>query len=230
MLILGIDTSTNIGSVALYSTETGLVGEMTINIKKTHSENIMVQLDNLLKITGTQMKDVDKISVSTGPGSFTGIRIGVAAAKGLASSGDFKMAGINELDAIASMSTDNDVEICSLIDARKERAYHCLYKYNNGSLERLEEYAVGELREYLETRKDKKTLYLGDGAIKYKDLICEVVNENAKFAKNSLTLPRASIVAELAINKEDNLYTMEPFYLSKTQAERQKEEQERKNK
>ncbi|MFA6877756.1 MAG: tRNA (adenosine(37)-N6)-threonylcarbamoyltransferase complex dimerization subunit type 1 TsaB, partial [Fusobacterium sp.] len=67
MLILGIDTSTNIGSVALYSTETGLVGEMTINIKKTHSENIMVQLDNLLKITGTQMKDVDKISVSTGP-------------------------------------------------------------------------------------------------------------------------------------------------------------------
>ncbi|MDP0488769.1 MAG: tRNA (adenosine(37)-N6)-threonylcarbamoyltransferase complex dimerization subunit type 1 TsaB [Fusobacterium sp. JB021] len=229
MLILGIDTSTNIGSVGLYSTETGLIGEMTINIKKTHSENIMVQLDNLLKITGVKIKDIDKLAVSIGPGSFTGIRIGVAAAKGIASSGNFKIAGINELDVIAGMSTENDVDICALIDARKERAYHCLYKYKDGSLERLEEYAVGELREYLESRKDKKTLYLGDGALKYKELISEIVKDNAKFAKKSLSLPRASMVAELAENKEDNLYTMEPFYLSKTQAERQKEEREKKN-
>ena len=229
MLILGIDTSTNIGSVGLYSTETGLIGEMTINIKKTHSENIMVQVDSLLKITGIEIKDIDKIAVSIGPGSFTGIRIGVAAAKGIVSSGEFKIAGINELDLIAGMSTENDVEICALIDARKERVYHCLYRYKNGSLEILEEYAVGELREYLKARTDKKTLYLGDGAIKYKQLISEVTKENAKFAKNSLTLPRASVLAELAEKQEDNLYTMEPFYLSKTQAERQKEEKEKKN-
>ena len=101
MLILAIDTSTNVGTVALYSSETGLVGEITINIKRTHSENIMVAIDNLLKLTEHTIKDVDKFAVSTGPGSFTGIRIGVAVAKGLAYSTGKPIAGINELDAIA---------------------------------------------------------------------------------------------------------------------------------
>lgn len=228
MLILGIDTSTNVGSVALFSSELGLLGEMLINIKKTHSENILVQLDNLLEMTGKKIENVDKIAVSVGPGSFTGIRIGVALAKGIASSGNYKIVGINELDTIASLATENDIEICSLIDARKERVYCCSYKYEKNELKRLEKYSVGELRDYLEKRKDKKTLYLGDGAIKYKDLICEVVKKNAKFTKKSLSLPRSSIIAELSLKKEDNLYTMEPFYLSETQAERQKKERENK--
>lgn len=228
MLILGIDTSTNVGSVALFSTELGLLGEILINIKKTHSENILVQLDNILEITGEKIENIDKIAVSIGPGSFTGIRIGVALAKGLASSGNYKIVGINELDTIASMATENDVEICSLIDARKERVYYCSYKYENDELKRLEKYSVGELRDYLETRKKKKTLYLGDGAIKYKSLIYEIVKENAKFSKKSLSLPRASIVAELSLKKDDNIYIIEPFYLSETQAERQKKEREKK--
>lgn len=223
MLILGIDTSTNVGTVAIYSDTKGTLGEISVNINKTHSENIMVMIDELFKLTNTTINDVDKIAVSIGPGSFTGIRIGVAVAKGLASATNCKIVGVNELDVIAGNSTSNECEICSIIDARKERGYYCTFKYENGILKQLEDYKVGELREFLETRKEIRTVYLGDGAINYKDLISNIVGENGIFAPKSLNLPRASVVAELGINNEDNLYTMEPIYLSKSQAEREKE-------
>lgn len=223
MLILGIDTSTNVGSVAIYSDTKGTLGEISVNINKTHSENIMVMIDELFKLTNTTINDIDKIAVSIGPGSFTGIRIGVAVAKGLASATNCKIVGVNELDIIAGNSTSNECEICSIIDARKERGYYCTFKYENGILKQLEDYKVGELREFLETRKEIRTVYLGDGAINYKNLISNIVGENGLFAPKSLNLPRASVVAELGINGEDNLYTMEPIYLSKSQAEREKE-------
>lgn len=223
MLILGIDTSTNVGTVAIYSDTKGTLGEISVNINKTHSENIMVMIDELFKLTNTTINDIDKIAVSIGPGSFTGIRIGVAVAKGLASATNCKIVGVNELDVIAGNSTSNECEICSIIDARKERGYYCTFKYENGILKQLEDYKVGELREFLETRKEIRTVYLGDGAINYKDLISNIVGENGIFAPKSLNLPRASVVAELGINNEDNLYTMEPIYLSKSQAEREKE-------
>lgn len=223
MLILGIDTSTNVGTVAIYSDTKGTLGEISVNINKTHSENIMVMIDELFKLTNTTINDIDKIAVSIGPGSFTGIRIGVAVAKGLASATNCKIVGVNELDIIAGNSTSNECEICSIIDARKERGYYCTFKYENGILKQLEDYKVGELREFLETRKEIRTVYLGDGAINYKNLISNIVGENGLFSPKSLNLPRASVVAELGINNEDNLYTMEPIYLSKSQAEREKE-------
>lgn len=223
MLILGIDTSTNVGTVAIYSDVKGTLGEISVNINKTHSENIMVMIDELFKLTNTTINDIDKIAVSIGPGSFTGIRIGVAVAKGLASATNCKIVGVNELDVIAGNSTSNECEICSIIDARKERGYYCTFKYENGILKQLEDYKVGELKEFLETRKEIRTVYLGDGAINYKNLISNIVGENGLFAPKSLNLPRASVVAELGINNEDNLYTMEPIYLSKSQAEREKE-------
>lgn len=223
MLILGIDTSTNVGTVAIYSDVKGTLGEISVNINKTHSENIMVMIDELFKLTNTTINDIDKIAVSIGPGSFTGIRIGVAVAKGLASATNCKIVGVNELDVIAGNSTSNECEICSIIDARKERGYYCTFKYENGILKQLEDYKVGELREFLEARKEIRTVYLGDGAINYKNLISNIVGENGLFAPKSLNLPRASVVAELGINNEDNLYTMEPIYLSKSQAEREKE-------
>ena len=160
---------------------------------------------------------------SIGPGSFTGIRIGVAVVKGLAYSTGKTIAGINELDAIAYGANETDCEIIPIIDARKERGYYSRYSYENGKLVRQDEYGVGEIREYLEDKKDKKILFLGDGALKYQELIKEIMGNNAKFAIKSLSLPRASVIAEISEKQEDNLYTLEPFYLSKAQAEREKE-------
>ncbi len=224
MLILGIDTSTNVGSVSLYCTTKGVLGEISINVNNTHSENIMVIIDYLIELTKTNVADIEKIAVSIGPGSFTGIRIGVGVAKGLATSIGCKIVGVNELDVIAGGSTNNNIEICSIIDARKERGYYGVFKYENNNLVNIEEYNVGELREFLEKRVDIKTLYLGDGAIKYKELIKEIVGENGVLSYNSLNIPRASILCELGKDREDNIYTLEPIYLSKPQAEREKEE------
>lgn len=223
MLILAVDTSTNTGTVSLYSSDTGLIGEININIKKTHSENIMVAIDMLLKLTEKTIHDIDKFAVSIGPGSFTGIRIGVAVVKGLAYSTGKPICGINELDAIAYGISETNCEIIPLIDARKERAYYCRYKYENGKAVRIDEYGVGEIKEYLEDKKDRKILFTGDGAIKYAELIKTIMGKNAKFAMKSLSLPRASVIGETAVNNEDNLYTLEPFYLSKAQAEREKD-------
>lgn len=223
MLILAIDTSTNVGTVALYSSELGLVGEISINIKRTHSENIMVAIDDLLKITEHTINDVDKFAVSIGPGSFTGIRIGVAVAKGLSYSTGKPIVGVNELDVIANGVADTDNFIVPIIDARKERGYFSIYSYENEILKRQGEYEVGEIREYLQNKKDKKIIFMGDGAIKYKDLIKEIMGENARFAIKSLSLPRAGVIAEISQDMESNLYTLEPFYLSKAQAEREKE-------
>ena len=232
MLILSIDTSTAVGSVAIYSTEKGLIGEMTINVKRTHSENIMKLIDYLLDITEINFSEVDKVAVSMGPGSFTGIRIGVAAAKGLAYSLNKKIVGVNELDVLASGVSiiDEGCDIIPIIDARKQRGYYSRYSFINNELKRKEEYKVGEIREYLEDKKDRKTIFVGDGALKNRELITEIMGENAIFLLDSLNIPRAVILAEISKDEEDNLYTMEPLYLSKTQAEREKEKREQKNK
>ena len=223
MLVLAIDTATKIGSVSLFDDKIGVIGELNLYVKVNHSAVIMEMIDNLFKMTKLSIKDVDRVAVTVGPGSFTGIRIGVAVVKGLAYSTGKTIAGINELDAIAYGVNETDCEIIPIIDARKERGYYSRYSYENGKLVRQDEYGVGEIREYLQDKKDKKILFLGDGALKYQDLIKEIMGDNAKFAMKSLSLPRASVIAEISEKQEDNLYTLEPFYLSKAQAEREKE-------
>lgn len=225
MLILAIDTSTTVGSVALFSTDKGLIGETSINVKRTHSENIMKLIDTILDITEYKVNDIDKIAVSIGPGSFTGIRIGVAAAKGLAYSLKKDIVGVNELDILASgvSVSDESYNIIPIIDARKGRGYYAGYSFVDGKLLQKYEYGVGEISEYLADKKEVKTIFVGDGALKNKKLIEEIMGENAIFLLNSLNIPRASLLAEISTERVDNIYTLEPLYLSKTQAEREKE-------
>ncbi len=150
MLILAIDTATKIGSVALYDDKIGIVGEVNLYVKVNHSNVIMKAMDSLFELSGYTIKDVDKIAVTIGPGSFTGIRIGVAIAKGLAYSLSKPIIGINELDVLAEMGEEREELIVPLIDARKERVYYSQYKYENKKLIRKEEYKDGELRDILE--------------------------------------------------------------------------------
>lgn len=144
MLILAIDTATKIGSVALYEDKTGIIGEINLYVKVNHSNVIMKAVDSLFDLSGYTIKDVDKIAVTTGPGSFTGIRIGVAIAKGLAYSLKKPIIGINELDVLAETGEEREGLIVPLIDARKERVYYSQYKYENRKLVRKEEYKDGQ--------------------------------------------------------------------------------------
>ena len=230
MLILAIDTATKIGSVALYDDKIGVVGEINLYVKVNHSNVIMSAVDSLFKLTGFTIKDIDRIAVTIGPGSFTGIRIGAAIAKGLAYSLKKPIVGVNELDILANSAEYREEIIVPLIDARKERVYFSKYAYERKKIVRMAEYKDGELREILGELKGKKTVFIGDGAIVNKDLIEEVMGDEQIIFSKAGSIPRAAVAAQLAVEmEEDNIYTLEPFYVNKSQAEREKEEREKRN-
>ena len=221
MLILAIDTSTNIGTVSIFDDKKGIVGEITLNVKQNHSAITMTTIDTLFNLTGIDKKEIDKVAVSIGPGSFTGIRIGVGLAKGLAYALKKPIAGINELDMIAN-SYSGDKKVIAMLDARKERVFYGVYTKKNENFFLEGEYEARELKDILENI-DEEIVFVGDGAIAYEELIKNELKDNAFFIKKSLNIPRASLLAELALDREDNLFTLEPYYVTKSQAEREKE-------
>jgi len=227
MVVLGIDASTKTGSVALYNSEIGILSEINANIKLNHSDSLMTIIDMVFNLGKLKPKDIDRVAVSIGPGSFTGIRVGVGTAKGLAFSIGCDIVGVNELDIIAHTVSQTSNKIISLIDARKERVYYCVYSYNGDIIERVSEYGVSELKLILEGYKGEKIIFTGDGSIIYKEIIDEVMGDNAVYNLKSNSMVRAGIMSEIAEKKDpDDIYTLEPYYISKTQAEREKEARE----
>ncbi len=216
MLVLAIDTATKIGSVALYDDKTGVIGEINLYVKVNHSNVIMDAVDSLFKLSGLTIKDVDRIAVTIGPGSFTGIRIGTAIAKGLAYSLKKPIVGVNELDVLAHMGENREDIIVPLIDARKERVYFSKYRYIDNILLREEEYKDGELREILDDLKGKKVTFIGDGAIVNEKLINEILEKDYTIFSKANSIPRAGVAAQISLHlPEDNLYTLEPLYVNK---------------
>ena len=227
MLVLAIDTATKIASVALYDDKIGIIGELNLYVKVNHSNVIMSAIDNLFKMTGLSIDDVNKVAVTIGPGSFTGIRIGVAIAKGLVYGTNKKIVGINELDVIAYNVENRDGIIIPLIDARKQRVYYSMYIYKENKLLRISDYKDGDLDIILNELENKKYIFTGDGAISYGDYIKEKIGSQGIVFSKTASIPRAAIAARLALDKEsDNLYMLEPFYVNKSQAEREKEKRD----
>ncbi len=223
MLVLGIDTSGKTGSVAIYDKEIGLISEINLQVKLNHSDTLMTAIDDVMNFSNLKIDDIDLIAVSIGPGSFTGIRIGVATAKGLALSKQKNIVGVNTLDILAAGTSETSIKVIPLIDARKGRVYYSVYMYQNGVLEAVENYHVGELVDVLEKYKDEKVLFTGNGSINYQELIIEKLNKNALFNGKANSYPRACVLAYLGLSREtSNVHLLEPFYLSKSQAERMK--------
>jgi len=229
MVVLGIDASTKTGSVALYDSEIGILSEVNANIRLNHSDSLMSIIDMVFSLAKLKPKDIDRVAVSVGPGSFTGIRVGVGTAKGLAYSIGCDIVGVNELDILAHTVSQTPNKIISLIDARKGRVYYSAYEYNGDLMTKISQYGAEELKLILEDYKGEKTIFTGDGSIVYKDIIDEVMGDNAIYNLKSNSMVRAGILAEMAVGRDaDDLYALEPYYISKTQAEREKEARENK--
>ena len=212
MLILGIDTSTKICTCSIFDSENGIIAETSLSVKKNHSNIVMPIIDNLFKISDLTINDIDKIAVAIGPGSFTGVRIALGIAKGLAMALNKPLIAVNELDILEAIASGNENEIIPLIDARKERVY---YKYQN---KYVDDYLINLISNF---DKNKKYIFVGDGAINYKNILKDNLGENAIVLPMYNAFPRASILCELAINKEEaNIYTLEPKYISKSRAEK----------
>lgn len=227
MIVLSIDSASKVATAALLD-ENNLIAEYTINNKMEHSTLIMDMVDKLLSDSNLSIDDIDGFIVSKGPGSFTGLRIGMATVKGLSFGTNKPYVSISSLDALAYSLVSFDGIICPIMDALRDSVYTCLYKSNNGKLEKLIDYSALELDDLIKILKDKneKVIFTGDGLIKHKDYLSANLT-NSFFAPNHLSIIRASALGDLGIkllldNKCDELNSS-PFYLKKPQAQRELE-------
>lgn len=233
MNLLAIDASGVAGSVA-YIKDGKLAGEYYFCDKLTHSQTIMPMLEHMKSLIQINLEEVDAIAVTAGPGSFTGLRIGVTAAKALALALNVPIVGVPTLDVIAQAIYFTNDYICPIMDARRNQVYTALYKWNAEILERLTEHMATDMTEYLETLKayDGKIIFLGDGVAVHKEHIKEILGEKAVFAPIFCSLQHASVLGTIAEElykqgKAEDPSTFVPMYLRKSQAEREKEEREK---
>lgn len=234
MLTLAFETSAKAASAALM--ENGrLLGEIYQNTGLTHSQTLMVMTQDLLKQCGKTVSDVTAVAVAEGPGSFTGVRIGVAAAKGFAWGGQIPCYGVSTLEAMAVSLGVYDGYVCACMDARRSQVYNALFAVKQGKITRItgdRAIALAELKEELKTLEGPVFL-VGDGSnLTYKTLSGEITN---------LILPpehrmhqRAVGVAILAEQKQQCGETgdgnaLSPNYLRLSQAERERAERMQKN-
>ncbi len=227
MIVLSIDSASKVATAAILD-ENNLIAEYTINNKLEHSTLIMDIVDKLLKDSNLDIDDIDGFVVSKGPGSFTGLRIGMATVKGLSFGSNKPYVSISSLDALAYSLVNFKGIICPIMDALRSSVYTCLYKGNNGKLEKLIDYSALELDELITLLKEKgeEVIFTGDAVNKHKDYLLEHL-PNANFAPNHLSIIRASSLGELGLemllNNEHDDLNSSPFYLKKPQAQRELE-------
>jgi tRNA threonylcarbamoyladenosine biosynthesis protein TsaB len=196
MKVLGIDTSTRCGSVGLID-EREVISEYLLNIPVTHSERLLGAIDYLLKEARCQMDDLDGWAISLGPGSFTGLRIGVSTVKGLAYATQKPVAGVSSLDVLASQISPTSYLICPILDARKGEVYTAFYRYDEANLlKRRSDYQAMRPEDLVKNIKEK-IIFVGDGIKTYGDYLKNSFPSLALFPNPSLHLPHGSVVARL---------------------------------
>lgn len=228
MITLAIDSSSKTATAALIK-DGALLGEITLNDKKEHSIILMTLIEDLLNFNKLTINDIDGYVVSKGPGSFTGLRIGMATIKGLSFGSGKPYVSVSSLDALAYNVVNFDGIICPIMDALRNSVYTALYKSDKNKLERLTDYSALELEELVNQLKDKneKVIFIGDGVNKYRKYL-EENYPNCTFPPAHLNLTRASSLGELGSilleSGQQDDPNSSPIYLKKSQAEREYEQ------
>ena len=233
MKILGIETSSMAASVAVIE-DNKLICEYTINTKKTHSQKLMPMIENMLGLSDLNVREIDAIAVCEGPGSFTGLRIGMATAKAIAHVNDIPVIGVNSLEALAANMNLCDKKICSILDAQRNQVYTGRYQYEGTKLVEIKEIGIQQIDELLEelAQSGEQWILVGEAVYKYEDKIREISNIEIPAASNNVT--KAGSLCSVAKVKFDegkdifDCYTVNPLYIRKSQAEEQYEEKQRK--
>jgi tRNA threonylcarbamoyladenosine biosynthesis protein TsaB len=222
MYILGIETATRTGGVAIVS-EGAVLAEYTLNIEVTHSERLMSTVDRVLKDTGIPLASLDGFGVSIGPGSFTGLRIGLSTVKGLAFTTGKPVAAVPTLKALAWNMPHARYPVCPLLDARKKEVYAALYRYDGQELTQDLPETVTPLSE-LADRIAGEVLFTGEGARLFAADIDRLFAGRAHFAPRSATVPSAASVAEIALDmisvgRQTGPDGLSPLYIRRPEAE-----------
>ena len=220
MRVLALDSSGIVASVAIVEDDT-LVAEYTVNYKKTHSQTLLPMLDEIVKMTELDLKTIDAIAVAKGPGSFTGLRIGLAL--------DKPLVGIPTVEALAYNLYDVNGLICPIMDARRKQVYTGIYRYENHRLMTVKDQMAVGIEELLSMLNEmgETVTFLGDGVPVFKDIIADKLTVPFSFAPAHLSRQRAGAVGALGVlyYKEGRTETAaehKPDYLRVSQAERER--------
>ena len=226
MKILSVDTSTTSCSVGLIINMES-VAELTTNTGQTHSKLILSMIDTVLNLVKISPKDVDAYAVTKGPGSFTGLRIGLSVVKAMALVTQKPVMGISSLDALAYQCGCEVDRVCALLDARRKEVYIAEYEKNNGLTTRIGEESVGSIDSVL-ANIHCPTLFAGSGAVLYKQQILSQCGQNAFFPSHTAHAIRASSVGYLGLKQiqetpaaslEDKNTNVTPSYIRPSDAE-----------
>ena len=216
MKILGIDTATNICGVAL-TEDRRLLTEIRLNFRRAHAEKLIDAIDTVLKETSIVLNDIDAIAISIGPGSFTGLRIGLATVKGFAFANELPVVAVNTLDALANQAILWKGQICALIRAQADEAYAAFFRSKGFLQERMSNYQLVDLNRFQHIIKEE-TLVVHAGINEVNRYLS---NENGKLitiAPESACLLSGGTIARLGyekfkLGKTEPIDTLEPYYL-----------------
>ncbi len=223
MKVLGIDTSTTCGAVGLVD-DGRVISDTLLNIPVTHSERLLGAIEFTLREARCSTEDVDGWAISLGPGSFTGLRIGVSTVKGLAFATGKPVAGLGTLDILASQVSPTPYLICPILDARKKEVYSAFYRYEEGGVLRRQSEDQAIRPEELVTKITEQTILVGEGVRTYGDFLLRSLPSLAIFPAAPLHVPHGSMVAKLGfelLRKGTHLdvSTFSPIYIRPSEAE-----------
>jgi len=230
MKVLAVDTSSMVAAAAVRE-DGKLLGEYILNSGHTHLEKLMPMIMDLMSGIGLTPPEIDLFAVSSGPGSFTGLRIGITTIKAMAYSLKKPVAAVPTLDALAYNLPPDGKLVCPMMDARNMQVYTAIYSWDKGELKRKSDYMATLLTELVDKilESGQECIFLGDGCLVHKDFLMDKLKDKAFFAPDNLLLQRASSVAELGLimyrkGEWVDAFNLVPFYLRKPQAERKSEE------
>lgn len=224
MKVLSIETSSVVASVAL-SDEEGIIGEMTINHPRTHSQKLMPMVKDLFETLDLNIDDVDVIAVSNGPGSFTGVRIGLTTAKALAHSKNIPLVTFSTLDSLAMNVSYFSGKIISVVDGRREKVFvkETVFNDNNEMIQ--SEESMGMIKDYIEkwNTMNEPMILIGSGVRENLELIRGLKSQNIKLANPMLNYPYAKTLGMLLDYQGENelktYETVKANYIRRSQAE-----------
>ena len=228
MRILGIETATGVCSVCVME-NSELIAEYMTNITKTHSQRLMPMIEQMLDNSELEPKDIGAIAVSVGPGSFTGVRIGISAAKGMAMALDIQTVGVSTLDGIAyNLVNSYTDQVCVITDARRKQVYTAFYeksknKNQRSKVKKLTEDIVLPIEELVKKIK-KKTIFIGNACALYCNTLRKELGDLAVLCPHHMGIPRASSIALLGENmlkkgKGVSHFDLKPNYVRLADAE-----------
>lgn len=232
MKILALDSSGLVASVAITEDDT-LLAEYTVNYKKTHSQTLLPMLDEVAQMIELDLSTIDAIAVAGGPGSFTGLRIGSATAKGLGLALGKPLVSVPTVDALAWNFYGSSYTICPMMDARRNQVYTGIYRFEGESFVTIQEQYPAAIEEIAARLNElaAPVMILGDGVPVYRNVLEELLTVPYQFAPAHMGRQRASAVAALAMRyiqegRTETAAEHKPDYLRLSQAERERAEKE----